>query len=144
MCFKVSSIFSGVLRYFKSWRQKQFGDFSLNMLLLFLPLFFLLQSFSLCVTVRTLRFPWPAAGSPEALRAKTKPWECPLHSLDNSAGGSGLTSKRAPTRRWLIAFPPSIQTTRHTPAISFCPTCTFLKQTASSPASDGQLPITRP
>ncbi|TNN54471.1 hypothetical protein EYF80_035309 [Liparis tanakae] len=34
--------------------------------------------------VRTLAVPWPAAGSPEALKAKTKPWECPLHSPDNS------------------------------------------------------------
>lgn len=43
-------------------------------------------------------------------------------------GGSSLTSKRAPTRRWLIAFPPSIQPACHTPAISFCPTCTFLSK----------------
>lgn len=39
-----------------------------------------------------------------------------------------MTSKRAPTRRWLIACPPSIQPACHTPAISFCPTCTFLSK----------------
>lgn len=42
--------------------------------------------------------------------------------------GSSLTSKRAPTRRRLIACPPSIQGACHTPAISFCPTCTFLSK----------------
>lgn len=48
--------------------------------------------------------------------------------LGQQRGGSSLTSKRAPTRRWLIACPPSIQPACHTPAISFCPTCTFLSK----------------
>lgn len=48
--------------------------------------------------------------------------------LGQQRRGSSLTSKRAPTRRWLIACPPSIQPACHTPAISFCPTCTFLSK----------------
>lgn len=48
--------------------------------------------------------------------------------LGQQRRGSSLTSKRAPTRRWLIACPPSIQPPCHTPAISFCPTCTFLSK----------------
>lgn len=51
-----------------------------------------------------------------------------LTQLGQQRWGSSLTSKRAPTRRWLIACPPSIQPACHTPAISFCPTCTFLSK----------------
>lgn len=85
MSFNKGECFSAVSQCSKSWQQKQLRDFPLNTLFLFSVLF-LLQSLSLSVTVRTLLFPWPAAGSPEALKAKTKPWECPLHSSDNSAG----------------------------------------------------------
>lgn len=78
-------LYEGILKVGNRNNKKLTETFLLIRCSFFSPLF-LLYSLSLSVTVRTLLFPWPAAGSPEALKAKTKPWECPLHSLDNSAG----------------------------------------------------------
>lgn len=72
---------------FKSLQQLNKRPFSKHtMTVFFFPSFFLLYSLWLSVTAGTPLFPWPAARSPKALKAKTKPWECPLHSPDNNTG----------------------------------------------------------